>query len=295
MLLSNTPIAEREEKIFELVNQFNIALDFITHQPKRDHLAEMNLTAGRKALASTAYSSALKYLKIGIELLADDSWDKKYDLTLVLYETAAEAAYLAGEFEQMEQIVQIVLAQAKTILEKVKVYEVIIKASGAQNKLIEAVNTALKILYLLGLDIPKNPSQLEIQSEIEKTSANLFQLSSDEIINLPEMTDNEPLAIMRILGSTIPVAYQAVPNLFPVIILKQINLSLKHGNAPLSAYAYITYGMLLCGTFGDIDSGYKFGQLAKNLVAKLNVKEVKAKVIFTMNATLRCWKEHIKQ
>ncbi|BAY13635.1 ATP-binding sensor histidine kinase [Calothrix sp. NIES-2098] len=295
LLLSNTPIAEREEKIFELVNQLNIALELITHQSKRDHLAEMNLTAGRKALASTAYLSALKYLKTGIELLADDSWDNKYELTLALYETGAEAAYLAGEFEQMEQLTQIVVAQAKTNLEKVKVYEVIIKALGAQNKLIEAVNTALRVLSLLGLELSKNPSQLEIQFAIEKTTSNLAQFSSDEIINLPEMAEHETLAIMQILGSAIPVVYQAVPNLFPLIILKQIDLSLKYGHAPLSAYAYITYGMILCGTLGDIDSGYKFGKLAKNLVAKLNVKEVKAKVVFTMNAILRCWKEHIKE
>ncbi|MHC5728168.1 MAG: ATP-binding protein, partial [Nostoc sp.] len=123
LLLNNIPVAEQEEKIFELVNQFNVAVEFISHQAKRDELAQMNLIAGRKALASTAYSSAVKYLTTGIQLLADDSWETKHHLTLALYETATEAAYLAGNFEQMEQFAEVVLA-GEILLEKVKVYEV---------------------------------------------------------------------------------------------------------------------------------------------------------------------------
>jgi len=122
----------------------------------------MNLIAGRKALISTAYPAAVKYLTTGIELLADDSWKKKYELSLALHETAAEVAYLAGDFDQMEQFVEVVLGQAKTLLEKVKVYEVKILAYGAQNKALEGVNTALAFLKLLGVNFPENPSQSNV-------------------------------------------------------------------------------------------------------------------------------------
>ncbi|MHC5831932.1 MAG: hypothetical protein ACYT04_92145, partial [Nostoc sp.] len=100
----------------------------ITDQTKRNELAEMSLIAGRKALVSTAYSSALKYLTTGIELLADDSWGSKYDITLALYNTAAEAAYLSGDFEYTEKCAQVVLVKAKTPLDRVKAYEVEIQS-----------------------------------------------------------------------------------------------------------------------------------------------------------------------
>jgi predicted ATPase len=95
-----------------------MALPLITLQTERDELARMNLIAGRKALASTAYPAAVKYLTTGIELLTDDSWERKYELALGLYETAAEAAYLAGDFEQTEQFAEVVLTRAKTLLKK---------------------------------------------------------------------------------------------------------------------------------------------------------------------------------
>ena len=295
LLLRSIPVAKQEEKIFDLVNQFNMALPLISLQAERDELARMNLIAGRKALASTAYPAAVKYLTTGIELLTDDSWERKYELALGLYQTAAEAAYLAGDFEQTEQFAEVVLTRAKTLLEKVKVYEVKIQADGAQNQALKAVNTALTVLKQLGVEFPENPSQSDVQLAMAEIALNMAGKHIDDLINLPNMTEARPLAAMRILSSAIVLAYQSVPQLFPLIIFKQINLSLKHGNAPLSAFAYVTYGLMLCGVMGDIESGYQFGKLAETLLAKFNAKEVKAKVVLTFNGAIRHWKEHARE
>jgi predicted ATPase/signal transduction histidine kinase len=295
LLLQNIPVIEREENIFELVNQFNIAVEFITHQNNRDELAAMNLIAGRKALASTAYPAAVKYLTTGIELLTTDSWEKKYELTLALYETAAEAAYLAGHFQQMEKLIDVVLAQAKTLLEKVKVCEVKIQAYGAQNKALEAVNTALALLKLFGVEFPENPSQSEIQLAMADLTSNLTDKRIEDLIFLPEMTQAQSCAVMCILAKAVTVTYAVAPALFPLIVLKQISLSIKYGNTLLSAYAYVAYGLILCGVFTDIESGYKFGKLSENLLCKFQSQIVTAKILVTFNANIRPWKEHTKK
>ncbi|MBE8986195.1 ATP-binding sensor histidine kinase [Nostoc sp. LEGE 12450] len=294
LLLNNIPVAEQEEKIFELVNQFNVAVEFISPQAKRDELAQMNLIAGRKALASTAYPTALKYLTTGIQLLAGDSWETKHYLTLALYETATEAAYLAGNFEQMEQLAEVVLVR-KPLLEKVKVYEVKIQAYGAQNQALEAVNTALTFLKLLGVEFPENPSQSDVQLAMAELTSNLNGRPIEDLINLPEMIEAQPLAIMRILSTSTSLTYAVAPKLFPMIVLKQIELSLEYGNAPLSAFGYSNYGLILSGLVGDIESGYQFGKLAASLVDKLNAKDVKAKIMLGFNTAIRHWKEHTRE
>ncbi len=295
LLLNNTPVAEREANIFQLVNHFNIAVELIADRTKHDELAQMNLVAGRKALASTAYLTAVRYLTTGIELLTSDSWENKYELSLALYETTAEAAYLAGQFEQMERLVEVVLVQAKTLLEKVKVYEVKIQAYGAQNKALEAVNIALDFLKLLGVDFPENSTQSDIQIAMTEVATNLSGKRIEDLIDLPEMREVEPLAVMRILSSITALAYQTVPELFPLFALEQINLSIKYGNSILSAYVYVVYGLILCGVLGDIESGYKFGQLALGLLDKFNAKEVNAKNSLTFNIVIRHYKEHIRE
>ncbi len=293
LLLSNIPFEQREENIFEIVNQFNIAQDLLTNQTECDELARMNLIAGCRAKASTAYAAAVKYLAFGIQLLPAERWETKYELTLALYETVAEATYLACDFEQTEQFVEVVLAQAQTVLDKVKAYEVKIQAYGAQNKALEAVQTALPFLKSLGVEFPENPSQSDVQREMEETAANLFD--REDLIHLPQMTEAEPLAVMRILSSTMTLAYQVAFELCPLILVKQINLSVKYGNAPLSAFAYAVYGLMLCGLVGDIDSGYRFGKLAESLLSRFQTKEVTAKVLETFNQFIRPWKEHIRE
>ncbi len=295
LLLKNISSLEKEEKIFDLANHLNIAIELITEQNQRDELAHINLIAGRKALSSTAYRASLKYLTTGIELLTNDSWDQKYELALALYENAAEAAYLAGEFQQTEELVEIVLQQAKQLLDKVKVYEVKLQAYGAQNKATEAVKIALDALNLFGLDFPENPNQSDVQLEMAVTSANLENISIKDLIDLPEMTEAKILAVMRLLSSTTVFIYQSSPNMFLLIVLKQINLSLKYGNTALSAFAYVAYGLILCGVEEDIENGYEFGKLSLNLVSKFDAKTVNVKVIETFNQLIRPWKEDIKE
>ncbi|WP_392532884.1 AAA family ATPase [Nostoc sp. C117] len=295
LILKNISVAERVEKIFQLVNQFNVAVEIITDQAERDELAQMNLIAGRKALASTAYLAASKYLITGIELLSNDSWEKKYEITIALYETAAEAAYLSGNFEKMEQLVEVVLAQAKTLLEKVKVCEIKIQAYGAQNKALTSVNTSLSFLKLLGVEFPDNPNPLDIQVAMAEITSNLSGKHIEELINLSEMKQPQLLAAMCILSSTAPVAYQVAPELFLLICLKQINLSIKYGNASLSAYAYVVYGVMLCGVIRDFESGYQFGKLALNLLAKSGAKQIKARVMQGFYSLIEIWHKHVNE
>ncbi|WP_414570743.1 protein kinase domain-containing protein [Nostoc sp. CCY 9925] len=295
LLLKNISVAEREEKIFQLVNQFNIAVEIITDRTQRDELAQMNLLAGRKAIASTAYLAATKYLSTGIELLSNDSWQTKYEISIALYETAAEAAYLNGNFEKMEELIEVVLAQAKTLLEKVKVYEIKIQADGAQNKALASVNTSLSFLKLLGVEFPDRPNQLDIQLAMAEITSNLAGKQIQELINLSDMNQPQLLAAMRILSSTAPVAYQVAAELFLLICLKQINLSIKYGNASLSAYAYVVYGVMLCGVIKDFESGYQFGKLALNLLAKSGAKEIKARVMQGFHSLIEIWHKHVKE
>jgi predicted ATPase len=53
-----------EEKIFEIVNQFDRGAALIDSQEERERVAELNLIAGKRAKASTAYAAALNYLDL---------------------------------------------------------------------------------------------------------------------------------------------------------------------------------------------------------------------------------------
>ena len=72
LLAAHTPPEKREEAIFDIVNQLNRGAALIASADEREQLAELNLIAGKRAKASTAYVSALRYLDRRCGLLPDD-------------------------------------------------------------------------------------------------------------------------------------------------------------------------------------------------------------------------------
>ncbi len=294
LLLKNTPKEELESNIiFDIVNQLNVGIDTLTQESEKYELAELNLIAGRKAKAAAAYEGAFKYLNTGLELLPADSW-YQYELTLTLYELAAEAAFLTANFDAMEQWTKIVLEKAKTILDKVKVYEIKIQAYIAQGKFIEAIKLGLEILELFEIKLPKAPTPLDIEEALLKTVACLEGKSVSDLMNLPLMTDTRKLAAMRILASIATPSIIAMPIFFPLTILTQVQLSLQYGNASFSAFSYVCYGMILQGV-NDIEGSYQFGNLALNLVEQLNFLEIKAKTFEVVAVTAIHIKQHVLQ
>jgi predicted ATPase/signal transduction histidine kinase/tRNA A-37 threonylcarbamoyl transferase component Bud32 len=295
LLRQNTSVDCSNEKIFEIVNHLNLGINLIEEDSDRKDLAQLNLMAGQKAIISIAYESALKYLTTGIQLLAKDSWETEYNLTLSLYEKAAESAYLIGEFDQMEWAIEIVLQNAQFLLDQVSVYEIQIKALGAQNKSLEAVEMGLSLLKSLGIELPESPNQADAQKALADIQAKLDRRSIEDLLNLPEMQHPHILAAMRILASIITLAYQAIPSLFLPILCKQLDLSLQYGNTVCSPCAYATYGFILCGVLEDFELGCKFGEIAQNLIEKLNTSKIRAYVYFTVAGGILHWHNSVKE
>lgn len=293
LLWQNSSAEKQAEEIFEIVDHLNQGIELISDESERIEIAKLNLIVGQKAKAATAYAAALKYLSTGLELLVKNSWQTHYELTLTLHTEAAEAAYLNGDFDQMQRLAEIVNNRASSLLDKVKVYEVKILAYIGQNKLQEALNEGIQILAQLGVIFPEEPNSFDIEKTLSETALILSGKRSEELLELPQMTDPYQLAIIKILLKIFVCAYIVLPPLMPLIITKQIDLSVQYGNAPVSPFAYALYGFLLCG-MGEIEDGYQFGQLALRLVSKLNAKEIQAKTSSLMHTSIQPWKEHIR-
>jgi diguanylate cyclase (GGDEF)-like protein len=294
LLLDRIPISEREANIFAIVNHLNHAVNLIQNPGKRRQIAELNLIAGGKAKAATAHSEAFDYLATGWQLLAADSWQTQYDLTLAINLALAEAAYLCGNFSEMESIVETILHQAKSLGDRTLAHEVRIQSQIARGNPLTAVKIALEVLGSLGYKFPLKPSKLKILLTLIKTKWDLRGKSIDNLIDLPSMSDPDILAAAKIMMLAGSSAFSSAIELVPLLALKGISLSVKYGNAPISTYGYSSYSIILCGVLGDITGGYRFGKLALDLVDKLNVPELKAKNLMLFNNFVRHWKEPLR-
>ncbi|MEH2406744.1 AAA family ATPase [Nostoc sp.] len=294
-LLKEALATRLSDRLFEIVDHLNHGIELIANQAERDEITKLNLIAGQKAKAAIAYGTAQNYLAMGRTWLVDSSWQTNYDLALELYTETTEITYLCGEFENVEHWAEAVLQNAKTVLDSVKVYEVKIQTAIAQGQLLDAIHTALQVLQQLGIRFPETPNQSDITLDLNAVTSRFNQKPIQDLFHLPEMVDPQKLAAMRIISRITLVAYHLTSDLAPLLVLKQVNLSIQYGNTFVSPFAYANFGLIFCGMLGRIEAGYEFGQLALRLLSDLDICSLKARTLFIVTNFIIHWQKHIRE
>ncbi|HLO49004.1 MAG TPA: GAF domain-containing protein, partial [Kamptonema sp.] len=214
---------------------------------------------------------------------------------LLFHEYSAELAMLCGDFEAMEQLIETVIVQAHSLLEKVNIYRISIQAKTFQNKPIEALAIAQKLLQQLGVTMTESPTPEEIKQSIQEIRELIGERKIEDFVDLPVMTEANTIAIIEIANSTIPAASTCGSPLLSLLIALSVKLSLRYGNIPASASSYVYYSVIICNFLQDIDSGIQFGQLALNVVLKLDAKATKPEVLEILGGFIFHRKSHIKE
>jgi predicted ATPase/signal transduction histidine kinase len=294
LLRQNTSDAELEANIFEIVNHWNRAIALLVDPLEKTNLAQLNLIAGSKAKTSNAYEPALNYCKIGIALLKELGWKKQASLMLELHEGAAAAAYLCGDFAQMEQWVSAILAQKLEPLDRVKTYEIQIQAHSTRSQFVEAIAIARNALEQFKIHLPEHPTPADIVPAMQDVAALLNGRTAHDLLDLPVMTDAASLASMQLLSSISATSYVSAPLLFPFVVLAQVKLSIQAGNTAPSSTGYSAYAVLLSGILEDLDAAYEFGELGLELAEKFKVRTVQTKVNVIVGAFIIHCKSHLQ-
>lgn len=295
LLLGSFSERDKNERIFELATQFNHGMALIQDENERLTVARLNLSAGQKAKNAAAYEPAFRYLQAGIRLLPANAWQRSYDLALELHNEAAEAAYLSANPDEMERLTAVVFDNTAELLHQVKAYGIKIQGYLSLTRNEEALNTCLEVLALLGVRFPQNPNKLHIIRSLIATKLRLRGKTADSLVALPDMTAPKQAAIMEILPHTASASYFAKPNLFPLVVFKQVNLSVKYGNHVQSAFAYATYGLVMCGSTLEFDEGIKYGTIAVRLLEKFKAAAVYTKIHYINSNFITHWRYHFRE
>ena len=291
MLLQKTSETELEDRIFTLVSHLNEGFQYLESGAERLRLVELNLSAGQKAKREAAYHAAIWYFSMGIGMLPPDKWARYHNLTLNLYMEAIEAEYLSLNFKRAELLSSEVLQHTDDVLVRGRVYELHVLFYAAQRQDEEAIQVGLEALDLLGLQLPREPAALQECSEQLRQDLARKISRVEDLAYLPSMAEARQLTLMRVMMSLAAPAYRMNYTLLTTLISMMVLTSVKHGNSPMSAFAYGWYAVLLCGPYGDVETGYRFGQLSLKLQRQFKAREHEAKIHYLFNVFVRPWKE----
>ena len=281
LLASMTP-DQLAEHLFDVASQLNRAAGLLIDRDQKAQAATINLRAGRRAKASTAYASACVYFAAGMERLDESDWSSQYALTFNLWRERAECEFLTGNFEKAEQLIAELLHRAASKLDQAAVFRLKVLLQTMKSENAQAVASALSCLRLFGIDIPPHPSPAQVQAEYDTVWQTLNECPIESLIDLPLMTDTELQAAMQLLSILTPSAYFTDLHLFCLLVCRMVNLSMQHGTGGASAHAFGILGHILGPTFHRYGEGYRFAKLACELVEKHGFIAYHAKVYHAM-------------
>ncbi|HYZ83111.1 MAG TPA: PAS domain S-box protein, partial [Bryobacteraceae bacterium] len=285
---------KREEAIFDIVNQLNRGVDLITSREEREQLAELNLIAGERAKASSAYAAAINYLLAGTALLGDDRWERQHGLAFALEFHRAESEFFTGELAAAAERLNMLSHRAANTVELASVACLRLDLYTTLDQSERAVAVCLEYLRHLGIEWSPHPTAEQARCEYERIWLQLGSRTIEELIDLPLMSDPASLATIDVLTKAIPPALYTDPNLLSLVICKAVNLSLEYGNTDGSCFAYVWFGVVAGPHFGNYKAGFQFGRLGYELVDKRGLRRFQARTYVSFGNLVMPWTKHVK-
>jgi predicted ATPase/GAF domain-containing protein len=294
-LLAALPASARDARLFELLHHLNFGLDAAPRPEPAAELLELNAAAGRKARDRGAHAAALRHLEIAIALLAERAgsaaagWTAHHALALELHDAAAEAAFLGGDVARMTALAAIIRERASSVIEAVRAIRVQMAALHAQHRLDETLDLGLTTLAELGVRNPRRPSKLRVGRALAGTLLRMRGRSADDIVALPRMTGARELAVMALINDIMLTAYLTSQELFAVLSLKAVDLSLRLGNCDGSLVGYGSLAIIVCGVVGNTAWGNEIADAVERMMPMFSVAS-RGTPRYGIGAAVRHWK-----
>ena len=294
-LLAQTPPEALEARIFLLVGQLNLGAARIGARAERQRVAELDLLAGRRAKAGSAYEAAFTYFSAGLPLLAEDAWSSQYDVVYPLQLERAEAQWLTGRFGEAERTLAEILDHARTAIDKAAAYRVSIELHMTLGATEAAAEVGLASLRLFGVDLPLHPGWQQVLDETTAIEAGLRERPAETLVDLPPMTEPAMHQAIATLAALYTPAYWVDANLMCLVSARMVTISMRHGNNAASALGYAGYGRMLGPMLGQYELGYRIGKVGLDLVERHDLRGDKARILDLFGISTAFWVRPLRE
>lgn len=292
-LIQHLSQEELEEHVYVVLLQFHCAISVITNPEERIAIAMLCLRATHSAVSISDFEAACHYSDFGIQLLQPlpNHWKDEYDLSLALYNVSAQVFHWVANYAKVDELVSSVLQNAQSFSDSLSVRATRVHSLTETNRMSEALEEGLDILNELGVKFPRNPRKRHVAMDLVKTKRLLLRKTNEMILRMPLMDNEVILQAMQMLNLIFPAAYHIDRTLFALINLRLVILTMQYGLSSISSVGFAGYAAMLVALSRDKEKGYKFCELALDLLEKFGMKEYIPRTYFFVYAeayTFKC-------
>lgn len=288
-LMKNKPPTQNDERLFELMDHFNQALNLIHDSDEKIELAKYNLWAGKKAKNAAAFEAAINYLKSGLSLISELNISKTQEMHFDISKEYATSLYAIGKLDEAEQEYLQLLKAANNIQSSIAIYKLYCQMLCAQLRHKEALNQGFKALALLNINIPMKPSRLHILAKIFQIQLYLWRrpLNNNEL--LPLMKSERYRLASEIIGQLMISAF-ADEKLFALLTCTNVYISVTHGYTKNTTAAGLSYVVILMRLFKSPPKIVKLVEYFYELERHYGLAVSKGRVLTLLGVTTDLWR-----
>eukprot|EP00567_Pseudictyota_dubia_P012323 CAMPEP_0197443254 /NCGR_PEP_ID=MMETSP1175-20131217/9033_1 /TAXON_ID=1003142 /ORGANISM="Triceratium dubium, Strain CCMP147" /LENGTH=1664 /DNA_ID=CAMNT_0042973857 /DNA_START=161 /DNA_END=5156 /DNA_ORIENTATION=+ len=285
---------ETESHLFVIVDQLQRGSRVVTDNNEKIMIAQLSLMAGEMATRLSAFLPASAFLGGAVGLLDEGAWRGHRQLCFDVYNLYAETEHALGNFESVQRHVDVVLARAESLEEKLRPHHTLLRSLGAQGRVSDAINMAAGAISQLGEDLPLVHTEKTVKNEIGKTLGMLSALDDDSLTNLKTMDSAEKNHVMKFLHELVFLTFMEKRSFFPIPVCRMFCLSVTHGVCRESAVGFAYYGAIQCVALNQFSEGYRFGKLALRMTERFQAKDQLAKVLSVVYGWINHWTEPVQ-
>ncbi|QOY36729.1 AAA family ATPase [Anaerobacillus isosaccharinicus] len=281
------------EHLYEVVGHLNESFEFLIDEEEKVEIAKLNMMAGKKALATTAFISALTFFQNGLRLLEEESWSRQYDLTFELYLGCLECAYLTNKLSLAEELYDEAMVHTiekehrlKLVLLKIMIFTKVDRAD-------DVIRLGLEMLNENGITAQLHPGKLQILLERIKLTSYLDKHGYDCLLQKPVYHNKSRELLNDILLFMGPSLHVINPPLLALLTIKGSYFSLKNGNSSNASGVFAGYAIIEVAYFSR-KKGFEIGNFATKLAEEEGSIKDKYITYFLFAAFISHWKQPIK-
>lgn len=291
ILLDHLSEADRDERIYELVDHLNKSGDLVSGDANVLELIELNLKAAMRCISATAYEAASGYLDKGLKLLRA-KLPKKRKLEFELLIQSIWCAYYQRDFSSANEFRE----QAKPLaVDDEGVISLRLTAAvqfTTEGLYVQALAEGAEVMQLMGVPIPMDDTRASIAEEDAKLKRHLADRDIDAILEGPEL-DPRYLPLVQIMDRLMPAAFIHDPVLYGWFALKLVNMAWEYGKSRNCAHAFGSYGMVKARQ-GQYDAAYRYCQLGMRLAEHFEDSAGISRVSNSFCGFVGHWRHHLK-
>jgi len=275
------------EEVFDLASHVNLGAVHVVSRAELLQFAQLNLCAANRARATGAFEAGLTYFQAGERMLAELPWEEHYEEKFELALGTAECEFLCLGFAVADRRLHTLLSHARTRIDQTRIYIIRVLQYENLSRYDAAVVAGRAAMALFGLTFPVSDAEKPavLAAELQRIDRVMGDRSIASLLDLPQMDDPEQRILIKLLANLHTSWFLSGDK--PLTLLNtamMVRLSLEHGNAAESAYAYALFAAMLLGPMrGDYRSAYEFGRVAIDLSARQGDLPSRARVLMTFS------------